>query len=192
MHLFQHTQLNYSHLKYSLKKAKQRCKPYLITLLLAIIAIAPVTSTASEMILKDFDGQFKSLSDYTGKGKWTIVMLWASDCHVCNQEVSEYMAFHTKHKQTDATVLGVSLDGDAKKKDAQEFLDRHKVNFPSLIGEPAFVASGYLNITGINFSGTPTFLIFGPDGNIKAQQAGAVPTKLIEEFMKQETPAKPG
>ena len=160
-------------------------KQSLFILLIAATSLLPAWANASEMVVQDFSGAYKSLSDYTGKGKWTIVMLWASDCQVCNKEVHNYVAFHTKHKDTDATVLGVSLDGNAKKKDAQEFLDRHKVNFPSLIGEPVFVANGFLDITGEEFRGTPTFLIYGPDGQIQAQQAGAVPTDLIESFIAQ-------
>lgn len=156
-------------------------------LLFAAIGLLPLSATANEMVLQDFSGAFKSLSDYTGKGKWTIVMLWASDCMVCNKEVHQYIAFHNKHKDSDATVLGISLDGNSKKKDAQDFLDRHKVTFPSLIGEPVFVATGFGNITGEEFRGTPTFLIYGPDGTIQAQQAGAVPTDLIESFIAQNT-----
>lgn len=162
-------------------------KQRFLVLIIAGLSLLPFWAKASEMVLQDFSGAYKSLSDYTGKGKWTVVMLWASDCMVCNKEAHQYVAFHEKHKNTNATVLGVSLDGNAKKKEAQEFLDRHKVSFPSLIGEPVFVANGFQEITGEDFRGTPTFLIYGPDGKIQAQQAGAVPTDLIESFIAQES-----
>ena len=165
---------------------QSRYLQHLIVIFLVTLATTPALSSASEMILKDFNGEFTSLNKHINKGKWTIVMLWASDCHVCNQEVGEYMAFHSKHKKTDATVLGISLDGDSKKSDAQDFLVKHKVNFPSLIGEPDFVANGFMDITGTDFRGTPTFMIYGPDGKIRAQQAGAVPVAMIEAFMKGE------
>jgi peroxiredoxin len=137
--------------------------------------------------LQDFKGNSHTLNDYKGKGKWTIVMMWASDCHVCNQEAHQYVDFHKKHQSTDATVLGISLDGAEKKTDAEGFLKKHNLNFPNLIGEPNDVAAVFSDLTGDSFRGTPTFLIFSPDGDLRAQQVGAVPTDLIEQFMVSET-----
>jgi len=43
---------------------------------------------------------------------------------------------------------------------------------------------GYFQLlTGSRWVGTPTFLVFGPDGELMAKQAGAVPTDLIEQFI---------
>jgi len=150
--------------------------------LIALTLFAPVVFAAITG-LQDFKGKPHTLDEYKGKGKWTIVMLWASDCHVCNQEANQYVAFHKKHKDKDATVLGISLDGEAKKIDAEGFLTEHSINFPNLIGEPIGVATIFRDLTGDIFRGTPTFLIYSPDGDLRAQQVGAVPTNLIEQFM---------
>jgi len=137
--------------------------------------------------LKDFDGKPQKLNDYTGKGKWLVVMMWAHDCHACNAEAHQYVTFHEKHKNLDAQVLGISLDGSGKEKQAKAFLDRHKINFNSLIGEANVVANMYEDLTGADWFGTPTFLIYNPKGELKAQQVGAVPTDLIEAFIKKES-----
>jgi len=150
--------------------------------IIAISLFAPVIFAAING-LQDFKGTPHNLDEYKGKGKWTIVMLWASDCHVCNEEAHQYVDFHKKHQSKDATVLGISLDGQGKKADAEDFLKEHKINFPNLIGEPMEVASLYRELTGENFRGTPTFLIYSPNGDLRAQQVGAVPTDLIEQFM---------
>lgn len=133
---------------------------------------------------QDFEGKSEVLENYLGKGKWTIVMMWASDCYICNREAHEYVDFHMIHSDTDATVLGVSLDGENRKKDAEKFIKKHSVDFPNLIAEPEHVARLYQELTGQFFAGTPTFLIYSPNGELKAAQAGAVPTSLIEDFMK--------
>lgn len=135
--------------------------------------------------LTDFNGTPKSFADYTGNGKWLVVMFWASDCHVCNKEAHEYVAFHSKHKDTDATVLGISSDGLDNKAAAQRFIDEHKVNFPNLIGSLEDVAALYYETIGDFWVGTPTFLIFDPDGKIRAAQVGAVPTAILEDFISQ-------
>ena len=64
-----------------------------------------------------------------------------------------------------------------------EFIKKHHIDFPNLIAEPEYVSAMYKELTGQFFSGTPSFLIFSPDGELKAAQAGAVPTSLIEDFM---------
>jgi len=145
----------------------------------------------SETVLQDMDGNNRVLTDYIGKGKWSIVMLWISDCHVCNQEASQYDDFHDQHKDTDASVLGISMDGPEGRKDAMAFIKRNDVGFPNLVGDPQMVASLYIRLTGGDWVGTPTFLIFSPSGELKAAQPGAVPVSLIEEYiLKNSEPAE--
>lgn len=141
--------------------------------------------------LRDFDGRERSLSEFTGSGRWLVVMIWASDCHVCNSEVYQYVDFHDMHHDRDAEVVGISLDGQAGRSDAAAFLERHSVSFPSLIGEPEQVARLYTELTGDRFVGTPSFLVFAPSGELRARQAGAVPTSIIEQFIRQQI-AGPG
>ena len=93
------------------------------------------------------------------------------------------------HADDDAQVLGITIDGQAKKAEARKFIERHNINFPSLIGEPADVANLFSELTGAYFVGTPAFLFFDPKGELKAQQVGAVPPELIENFIKQQTTA---
>jgi peroxiredoxin len=139
--------------------------------------------------LRDFDGKPGTIENYAGKGKWLVVMLWASDCHVCNQEVHQYTAFHQKHEGKDAVILGVSLDGAEKKSDAKDFISRHKVNFPNLIGEPEVVAGLYQNLTGSEWIGTPTFMVYTPKGELIGAQVGAIPPATIESFIEREAKA---
>lgn len=139
--------------------------------------------TEAGIILTDFEGNRRTIEEFSGDDKWLVVMIWASDCHICNTEVPEYMAFHEAHKNKDAAVLGISMDGESRKKEAQAFLDRHLVNFPSLIGEMVAVTTLYGNLTGSFLAGTPAFLIYTPSGELAAKQIGAVPVQVIEEFM---------
>lgn len=158
---------------------------YLVTLLGWLL----VLPSAQASTLQDFDGQPKSISDYTGNGKWLVVMIWASDCHICNKEAHAYVDFHFTHSDDNARILGITVDGQARKAEALKFIERHKVNFPSLIGEPADVARLFSELTGTYFAGTPAFLFYDPEGNLRAQQVGAVPPELIENFIKQQTSA---
>lgn len=147
----------------------------------------PATAEVGGGLLKGFDGSFHALNEYTGKGKWTIVMLWASDCHACNAEAKQYVKFHKAHKDKDASILGVSLDGESNKIEAEKFIDRHGITFPNLIEESGKVEQLYTSLTGQPWIGTPTFLVYSPVGELRAAQVGAVPTQVIESFIAKES-----
>lgn len=164
---------------------KLTSKNSIITVVLLFFLVSPLMGFAKDK-LYDFSGKLHQLDEYTGKGKWTVVMIWAHDCHNCNDEAHQYVDFHKKHKDKDAVVLGVSLDGKGKKTQAEAFVNRHKLNFDNLLGEPMEVAGIYEELTEVAFVGTPSFLIYNPKGEFRAQQAGAVPTSLIEAFMEKE------
>ncbi len=157
--------------------------------LLAMLTFSPLVS-AEMKGFEDFNGKPQVFDNYTGKGKWLVVMIWASDCFICNREAHEYVDFHMIHSDTDATVLGITIDGESRKKDAEKFIKRHSIDFPNLIAEPEYVSNFYQKLTGQHFSGTPTFLIYSPQGELKAAQVGAVPTSLIENFIKKNSVKK--
>lgn len=131
--------------------------------------------------LRDMQGNSQTLKNYTGKGNWLVVIIWASDCSVCNREIKEYIDFNTLNKDVD--MLGISTDGWENIKEAMAFITQHKVTFPNLIGTFEAVNDIYENLTDMSLQGTPAFLVFAPDGVLKAQQFGAIPTQLIREFI---------
>jgi len=155
----------------------------IFTTLLVFFLSATVHAADS---LQDLDGNKTTLQEHTGKGLWTVVMIWASDCYVCNAEAHQYIDFHMTHSDTDATVLGISMDGPENINDALRFIDKNGVDFPNLIGDPADVAMMYMKLTGKPWVGTPTFLVFNRKGKLRAQQVGAVPPELLEAFIARE------
>lgn len=171
-------------IKYPLKDvAWKKIPPWLMAAILLLF----VGQVYAMNLMKDFDGVYHSLDEYTGQGKWTIVMIWASDCQACNQEAKNYVKFNKAHKDKDAFILGISTDGREKKAEAVKFIERHGVDFKNLIDEPGNVARLYSGLTGQPFVGTPTFLLFSPTGELRAAQVGAVPTHIIESFIAKET-----
>lgn len=152
-------------------------------LLAIVIILLSFPNAVGAVEFSEFDGSNGALDAYTGKGKWVVLKIWAHDCSVCNQEAHEYVAFHGKHKDKDAVMLGLSMDGKKNYKKAQQFMRRHKISYTTLLGEPEMVASYYQNKTGSPWIGTPTFMVFNPSGKLVAETAGAVPTALIEQFI---------
>lgn len=156
------------------------------TLLLFVVTF---TTSLQALELQDFNGKAATIEQYAGKGKWLVVMIWAHDCHVCNQEASNYDFFHDAYKNKNATVLGISIDGIQKKAKAEAFIARHNLSFPNLIGNsqefkqlfseisPDFAKAGWQAMP------TPGFLIYDPKGKLVIQEIGGVPVTLIEAYI---------
>jgi len=156
-------------------------------LILLVFFLLPVSTgfAVEQKSLHHFDGDPKTVEDYFTPEKWTILMIWRHDCHVCNQEVGDYSFFHEDNEQ--AQVIGLSIDGMAKKDKAEQFISTHDLSFKNLIGELGTVARYYQNKTGTRFLGTPTFMVFSPQGKLMAAQAGAIPPDVISDFISKQS-----
>lgn len=153
----------------------------LVTVILVLFIAVLSNQVLAE--LKDFSGKTRTVNDYLAKDKWLVAILWASDCHVCNVEVEQYIQFHEDNKDKHIKMIGISLDGQARLEQAREFIKRHDVTYQNLIGEPDYVATMFESLTGGQWIGTPTILVYDPNGVLQAAQPGAVPVELIQEFI---------
>ena len=159
--------------------------------MLLILSAAVVAQTDDGLsVFSSLEGEPARLEDYTGNGKWLVVMIWASDCHICNQEAAAYARFHEAQREKGVGVLGISMDGDERKGAALAFVDRHALPFPNLIGEPGMISLYYAAMTQEPLRGTPTFLVYDPDGELAAAQAGAVSPQAIEKFIARKNAAR--
>jgi len=167
---------------------KHMGKAILFSVIFQVFMSTSVMAAAPQLVLQDFDGNKVSVSKYIGHGKWTLVMIWAHDCPVCNQEAQNISFFHEDHKKRDATVLGVSIDGKAGVALARGFVDRHLIDFPNLIadlGDDDLQAFG-----GGDLVGTPTFYLYSPQGELKGKSIGPISIPALEDLIKGDKQAK--
>lgn len=146
-----------------------------------VLMLAPLWASAAgpDITLQGLDGKARNVNEFIGKGKWTVVAIWASDCPICKREIHQMAFFHDAHKHKDAIVLGVSVDGYANKAKAQRFVDEHSLDFTNLIAETGQIAQ----FGAGRFVGTPTFYIFTPQGELVAKQVGPISQEDIEQFI---------
>ena len=158
---------------------RNTCIRLLLTLSLVITG-----GVASAMELQSVDtGEDVVLDDLKGNGKWTLVMLWATDCHVCHIDKPEISAFHTKHKDDDAEVIGIALDGIERLGKVKNYIAANNPSFPSYVGDIAIIASHYYGMTEENLRGTPTYLLFSPEGELLGNNPGRLRVEAIEKFI---------
>lgn len=139
------------------------------------------TLAAPDIPMRALDGKARNVNEFIGQGKWTVVVAWAHDCHICAREIHEMSAFHAAHRDKDAIVLGVSVDGYDRVKEARGFIARHKLPFTNLIAEPR--QEVMMKFGAGRFVGTPTYYVFNPQGEIVGQNIGPVTREEVETFM---------
>jgi len=162
-------------------------KVFFLVVVLQLFMSIPVTAAPPKLVLQDFDGNKVPVSKYIGQGKWTLVMIWAHNCPVCNQEAQNISFFHEDHKNRDATVLGVSVDGRAGVALARGFVDRHLIDFPNLIADLG--DDNLHEFGGGDFVGTPTFYVYSPTGELVGKSIGPISIPALEELIKGEKQA---
>lgn len=94
-----------------------------------------------------------------------------------------YEQFHRDPENHNAMMLGITLDGEDREQQAEHFISRYELAFDNLLGEPEVVSAYYQVVTGSRWIGTPSFLIFDPQGELRAKQAGAVEVDIVEQFI---------
>src|SRR5204862_830323 len=127
---------------------------------LGLIFLGAAQAGAPSVALSDLDGKPHNVREYLGKGQWLIVAVWSADCPICRREMYHMTFLHEEHKDKDARVLGLSIDGIAQRSKARDFADEQSLNFPNLIGQPGDAA----RLSGQTFVGTPTYYFFAPNG----------------------------
>ena len=154
---------------------------YFLVLLLFLCSSVVCASGWTEV--RTLKGKITTLSQHFEKGKWTLVMLWSADCSVCVREYPAISDFHTRHRNIDAKVIGVSLDGYSELEKITRHIDEMPMSFNNLVGESLVVAFQYKTATAKSLQGTPTYLIFNPQGQLAGHHVGPVNPEVLEKFI---------
>ncbi|MGR8949529.1 MAG: TlpA family protein disulfide reductase [Gammaproteobacteria bacterium] len=151
----------------------------------ALLFCALITSSAfaKGIQVQTLAGENSPFGDHIKQGKWTIVMVWTTYCGVCRQEYPKISEFHERHKERDAVVLGISLDGFGQGLKVEAYRQKHDHAFPSLLANAEEFAEPYEKTTGTNFSGTPTYLIFDDKQQLQAFKNGKLDVTELEAFI---------
>ncbi len=147
-------------------------------MLLAALLLPPLAVAGPDLVLPDLDGRRRAVTEFIGQGKWTVVAIWSADCSICKRDMHEMGFFHDAHHRKDAVVLGISIDGSARKPDIIQFASDKGLDFVNLIGTPAHMA-----VFDGPFRGTPTYYVYSPKGNLVARQVGSMTQEAAEEIM---------
>lgn len=159
-----------------------------LVLMLALgVTQAWANTTAPFRDLVDIEGQAVTTEADVGNGKWQVIMIWSTDCHICAVMKPKMSAFHDKHKEGEAEVYGIALDGSQNLAAVKQYMHKHEVTFPTYIGDINLIAVNFEIYNGTPLSGTPTYMLYNPEGELVAIDFGMLDVDAIERFMARNT-----
>ncbi len=143
-----------------------------LTLLAASTLLS--AATAVDMPLTDINGNKLNLKSFSGK--WVVVNYWATWCPPCISEMPELQAFHDKHENEGAVVVGINIEFIGARQ-LKTFLDDYFITYPVFVSEP--IQQSELGL----IPGLPTTFLVTPTGEVVARQVGPVTGDMIEKFI---------
>ena len=154
------------------------------TLLLAVATV----SQAAGIRLRTLDGADTTLAEQVPAGRWTLAMIYTTYCGICRDEYPVISAFHDAHKEKDASVIGIALDGYDKIATVRRYVAKRPFTFPSVVGEPDVVGPAFEAATDDVFTGTPSYLLFNPARQLVAAHSGTLTRQALEDFLSRPSP----
>ena len=143
-----------------------------ISVILSFVLLPDVQ--AVDMPLTSINGGQVNLNDY--QGRWIVVNYWATWCPPCIEEMPELQAFHNKHVEKDAVVVGINSEL-INPKQLKSFLDNYFISYPVFLSKPAQQSELGL------IPGLPTTFLVSPKGKVVARQVGPVTRDMLEQYL---------
>lgn len=146
------------------------------------VGAAAASAASPDVTLNDVDGTPRHFSEFIGRGKWTVLVVWGPRCPPCIAEMPDMQKFHDAN-QGRADVLGVAVDfpsfGHARRDEVAKFAGDYLINFPLLLGD----AETFTRFGGDDLLGVPTTVIYDRNGAIVARHTGSVSRDMVERFI---------
>jgi thiol-disulfide isomerase/thioredoxin len=144
-------------------------------LFLSVLLYTHTLSAAEEgRRFVDINGATVDLQTY--RGKWVVVNYWATWCPPCQEEIPELILFHESHKDSDAVVIGISMD-ETPVAALSRFVEENMMTYPIVPMRSDMPMIG-------NIPGLPTTYLIDPTGKTVAMKVGQVTIDMLESFIK--------
>jgi len=148
-----------------------------------IASLALSASGTADIRLQNFDLTDVSLKDMVVDDRYTLVMVWSTDCPACEEQKPMIQSFHDDYKNSSAKVVGVALRGLDDLAEINALIDKNKPSYPNYLASASTFLDDFKYETGTNFAGTPSYIMFAPSGEAIGVAVGPVTREQLESVI---------
>lgn len=112
-----------------------------------------------DIVVTGIDGKRQALSDYAGKGRYTLVDFWASWCGPCRAEIANMKPLYERYRDR-MDFVGIAVWDDPA--DTRKAIEELGITWPVIIGDKALTEP--TDTYGIQ--GIPHIMLIDPKGEI--------------------------
>lgn len=98
-------------------------------------------------------------------------------------EIPVLERYHREERAADVEFLGISLDGSGALALVKAYATERDLSFPNLVARPGPFAGQSAEAVGERLRGTPTYLVFDPDGRLLANNPGRLRVDRFETYL---------
>lgn len=140
----------------------------IISLFLASVGVA------TDLELKDLQGNLQSLEDY--KGKIVVLNFWATWCQPCRKEMPVFVKLQSEYEGRGVQFVAASTDDLDEKKAVENFAQKYKLNFPVWVGATLEQQAGFKLGTSL-----PATVILDQQGQGRFRIIGQAEESILRE-----------
>jgi len=116
------------------------------------------------------------------ENKWNLVAVWALDCITCEEQKPALSQFHRTYSQLN--VVGLSIDGQAALTAIRNKLAQQPVPFTNYLVDQTDINRFFDTYLQAIFYGTPTYILYSPDGQVADVHAGPLDFTSLQTILK--------
>ncbi|MBI3935208.1 MAG: TlpA family protein disulfide reductase [Acidobacteria bacterium] len=140
--------------------------------LFAFLQTSRAQDPAPDLELPDLTGQLRKLDDY--RGHVVVLNFWATWCGPCAKEMPIFVETQHRYDARGVVLLAASLDAEETKSNIPAFIQKHKMDFPVMLGATV----DHLDLFGMG-DGLPGTVFLDADGHIFARILGEAKKKDV-------------
>lgn len=110
-------------------------------------------------------------------------MIWSTDCVACEEQKPMIQAFHEDYSDKTANVIGIANDGMSLRRKIKKLIKKNKPTYPNYVASPNTFFSEFEIATGKKFRATPTYIMFGREGQVLGVAVGQITREKLDHIV---------
>ena len=149
------------------------------TFILCLIIMSTTWANPRQIIIAD-DGLQETIGHQLQQGRWELVMIWATYCHLCKEDFNKLATFIKDNAEVPLTIIGVVADGLEQQEKTSALVENNKLDYVHILTDFENANSLYKNVTDKKLMGTPSYLLYDTQNKLVAFNPNAIDLDALE------------